>query len=149
MSFLALYEIFLFVYSNARSILKLMLCNQNITKLDILTLFCSDCRAWAQKLSEQLKKQKKCFCPHFANSNFRIVFLHFLFKLFFNISYPKSSLNLCDEYRFCISKNVIKVVKIYIFQKSLTSHETKWTLLFLSFSLAWPKTKAKSLKSQQ
>ena len=30
---------------------------------------------------------------------------------------------------------VIKVVKNKIFQKNVTSHETKWTLLFLSFSL--------------
>ena len=39
---------------------------------------------------------------------------------------------------------VIKVVKILIFQKSLTCHETNLTLLFLSFSLERPKNKAES-----
>ena len=50
---------------------------------------------------------------------------------------------------FHILPNVIKVGKNYIFQKSLTSLETNWTLLFLSFSLAGPKTKAESSNSQQ
>ena len=47
------------VFSNARSILELILCNQNLTKFDILTLWSSDCRAWALKLSAHLKKQQK------------------------------------------------------------------------------------------
>ena len=33
------------IKSNARSILELMRCNWNLTKLDILTLLSSDCRA--------------------------------------------------------------------------------------------------------
>ena len=51
------------VFSNARSVLELMVCNQNLTKFNILTKLVhqtwlsSDCRAWALKLSEQLKKQ--------------------------------------------------------------------------------------------
>ena len=42
---------------------------------------------------------------------------------------------------FHTSTTVIKVVKHYIFQKSLTSHETNWLLLFLSFPLHDPKPK--------
>ena len=58
MSFLALFWWkIMFVFSNACSILELMLCNQNLTKLDILTLLSSNCRAWALKLSEHLKKR--------------------------------------------------------------------------------------------
>ena len=47
------------VFSNAHSILELMLCNRNLTKLDILTLLSSDCKALALKLSKHLKKKKK------------------------------------------------------------------------------------------
>ena len=43
-------------FSNARLIFELMLCNRNLTKLDILTLFSSDCSACAQKIREHLKK---------------------------------------------------------------------------------------------
>ena len=45
------------------------------------------------------KRKKPCCCLHFANFIFRILFLYFLFNVFFNISYPKSSLNSCDEYK--------------------------------------------------
>ena len=46
------------VFSKARSILELMLCNRNLTKLVYQTLLSSDCRALAQKLSEHLKNNK-------------------------------------------------------------------------------------------
>ena len=42
-----------------------------------------------------------------------------------------------------------KVVKNQIFKKSLLFLETHWILLFLSFSLARPKTKAGPPNSQQ
>ena len=42
------------IFSTSRSILELMLCNPNLTKLLYPTL-CLDCRAWALKLSEYLK----------------------------------------------------------------------------------------------
>ena len=42
---------------NAHLILELMLCNRNLTKLDILTLVSSDCRAWALKPT-----WRYCFC---------------------------------------------------------------------------------------
>ena len=44
-------------FSNARSILELMLCNQNLAKLVHPTLLGSDCRAWALKLREHLKNK--------------------------------------------------------------------------------------------
>ena len=47
---------FFVIFSNARSILKLMLCNRNLTKLVYLTLLSSNRRALALKLSELLKK---------------------------------------------------------------------------------------------
>ena len=46
------------VFSNARSGLELMLCNQNLTELVYQTLLSSDCRALALKVSEHLKKKK-------------------------------------------------------------------------------------------
>ena len=46
------------VFSKACSILELMLCNQNLTKLVYQTLLSSDCRAWALRSSENLKKQQ-------------------------------------------------------------------------------------------
>ena len=49
------------VSSKACSILELMLCNRNLTKLVYQTLLSSDCRAWALKLSEHLKHQQKNF----------------------------------------------------------------------------------------
>ena len=52
-------------FSNSSSILELMLCNLNLTKLDILTLQSSNCRAWALKLSEHLKKKKNMFLSSF------------------------------------------------------------------------------------
>ena len=109
MSFLVLFWWkILFVFSNARSILELMPCNQNLTQLYILNLLNSNCRVWALKLSEHLKTKKTCFCLHFANSNSRIILPHFLSNFLFNISYPKSSLNLCDEYHFSSIKNCQK-----------------------------------------
>ena len=50
-------KLFFVLFSNACSILKLKLCNQNITKLVYETLLSSNCRAWALKLSEHLKKR--------------------------------------------------------------------------------------------
>ena len=121
MSFLTLFLWkILFVFSNARSIIELMLCNQNLTKLEILILLSYYCRAWALKLSKH-KKKKTCFCLHFANSNSRIIFWHFLLNFFlsFNISYPKSSLNLCDELHFSSIKNCHKSCKILDFSEKL------------------------------
>ena len=46
-------------FLNARSIWELMLCNPNLTKLVYQTLLSFDCRAWALKLSEHLKKTTK------------------------------------------------------------------------------------------
>ena len=51
---------FFFILLNARWILKLMLCNWNLTKLVYLTLLSFDCRAWALKFSELLQKKIKC-----------------------------------------------------------------------------------------
>ena len=47
------------IFSIAGSILELILCNRNLTKLVCLSLLSSDCRAWALKLSEYLKKWQK------------------------------------------------------------------------------------------
>ena len=50
---------FLVLFSNAFLIFELMLCNRNFTKLVYQTLLSSNCRAWALKLSEHLKKSTK------------------------------------------------------------------------------------------
>ena len=63
------------IFVNARSISELMLCIWKLTKLDILSLLSSDCREWALKLSEHLKKKYNIyFCLHFGNSNFNVIF---------------------------------------------------------------------------
>ena len=46
------------VFSNARSIFKLMLCNLNLTKLVYQTFLSLYCKAWALKFSEHLKRKK-------------------------------------------------------------------------------------------
>ena len=46
---------YFFCFWNAWTIF--MFCNSNLTKLEILTLLSSDCRAWALKLSKYLKKR--------------------------------------------------------------------------------------------
>ena len=88
------------VFSNAHSILELMLCNRNLTKFDILTLLSSDCKAWALKLSKPLKNQQKMFYLHFAHSNFKVFFCTFSLSSKKIISYLKYLLNLYDEYHF-------------------------------------------------
>ena len=78
------------------------------------------------------KMTKKCFCLHFGNSNFNVIFFcTFLKKIIFHILnlHKTNVMNIT----FYIVMTVLKVVKMLIFQKSLTSHETKLTLLFLSF----------------
>ena len=96
------------IFSNARSILELMLCNWNLTKLDILPLLSSDCRAWALKLSEHLKILI-CLCLHFVNSNLKVFF--FIFHiLHLHLIYVMNTI-------FHILTNVIKVVKIKFFRK--------------------------------
>ena len=47
------------LFSNAHSILELMLCNRNLPKLDILTLLSSNCRAWAFKIEQEFEKWTK------------------------------------------------------------------------------------------
>ena len=130
----------IFVFSNARSILKLMLCNRSITKLDILTLLSCDCRAWALKLIKHIKKQTNhVFCLHFPNSNFRIIFLHFLFIffLFFNISYPNFSLNLCYEYNFLTIRNCHKSSKNLDFSEKF---DFPWNQLDAFVFVFFPRT---------
>ena len=72
------------LFSNACSIKEVMLCNQNLTKLDVLTLLSSNMSAPTLLLSEYLKNgPKKSFCLYFANSHFL-----FNFKKILNILNP-------------------------------------------------------------
>ena len=117
MSFLALFWWkILFVFSNARPVLELMLCNQNWTKLDKLILLSSNCRAWALKLCEHLKKRTNhvfvFILPIQTLGSFSRTFSLFFF---INISYPKSSINSCDEYHFSSIKNCYKNDKNFDF----------------------------------
>ena len=118
------------VFSNARSIWELMLCNCNLTKFDIITLWSSDCRAWALKLRDHLKNNKICFCLHFANSNFIRPLLHFLLN-FLKIMSRLQSIN---QYNFFLNINGChKSGKESNLKKRLPPLETNWTLLFFSF----------------
>ena len=54
------------IFSNARSILELMRCNWNLKRLDILTLLSFDCKTWALRLSEHLKKLQNMFLSSFC-----------------------------------------------------------------------------------
>ena len=85
------------IFSNARSILKLMLCNQNLTWLDIITLLSSDCRAWPLKLCKHFKKWQNIFCLHFANSDLNIIFSRTLSLFSFLNSYNNSSFKLRSQ----------------------------------------------------
>ena len=141
---------FLLRFLNACSISELLLCNWNLTKLNILTLLSSDWKAWALKLNEHLKKRtENVFCLHFANSNFNIIFFGIfsltLKKLFYVFIIHK----IFDNIMFYLSMTVIKVVKNRIFRKKLPSLETNLTLLFFSFLLAQSKFKEEPLNSQQ
>ena len=82
-------EKIVFVFSNARSILELMLCNSNLTKLGILTLLSFDCRAWAFQSNKHLKKwMNRVFVFVLPIPTQKYFFPHFLFILFnFFISY--------------------------------------------------------------
>ena len=103
------------------------------------------------ELSKHLKKLQNTFCLHFTNSNLNVIFSTLSYSLFFyHLSYLKSLLNLCDEYNFFFIYDCHEIgFKKLIFQKSLTLHETNLMLFFLSFSLAWSKTKAESSNIQQ
>ena len=74
------------------------------------------------------------FLSSFHKFKLKIIWSAFspkLFFLIFNILHLHK--NFVMHTIFHILTNVIQVVKNLIFQKSLTSHETNWTLLFLSF----------------
>ena len=72
------------------------------------------------------------FLSSFSNSNFRV---------FFPALSLKSLLILFDEYHFSYTNDSFKMIRNKIFHKSLTSHETNWTILFLTFHLHDPKPK--------
>ena len=119
--------------------------------MDILTLLSPDCRAWTLELSEHLKKQTHhFFCLHLANSNLKVIFGYTSSSTFFLLYFMSYFFTqfmwwiLSFIYYRCHNSS-----KKLDFQKSLTSHETNWTLLFLYFSFAGPKTKAESSNSQQ
>ena len=102
------------VFSNACSILELMLCNWNLTKLVYQTLLSSDRRAWALKLSKYLKKQQ-----HFPSKwkwhlkifflNLKLTVLHISF-LWGNISERRRYLSEEEIYPY---KGYISVRIIY------------------------------------
>ena len=54
------------LFSNAYSIADLIRCNLTLTKLGILNLLGSDCRAWALKFIEHLKKGQNMFSSSFC-----------------------------------------------------------------------------------
>ena len=111
-----------------------MLCNKNLTKFDILTLVSSDCRAQALKLSEHLKNDNKCFCFYFANSYFRVIFLHFLF--YFKKNYFVSLIFTKFMWWipfFKMSMTFIKVVKNQTFKKVYLPLKPPWRSCFFHF----------------
>ena len=76
----------------------LMRCNSNITKLVKLTLLSFDCKAWALKWASIWKRSTYVvFLSSFSQLQLKQKIPHFFSKFFLqNISYPKSSINLCD-----------------------------------------------------
>ena len=73
-------------------------------------------------------------------------FPHFLLIFFKNIIYPKSSQSLCEECQFSSIKNCHKSGRNLDFSEKFNFqwNQLDATVFFLSFSLAWPKTKAES-----
>ena len=133
------------LFSKACSILELILSNQNLAKLDILTLVSFDCRALALELSKYLKKGKKnvfvFILPTPTKTFFFFSLLIYLKQQI--IPYPKYSLNLCDEYHLLSINDCHKKGKTQIFRKSLPSLETNLMLLFFLFYSQDQKTKQK------
>ena len=135
--------------SNTCSILELMLCNSNLTKLDILILLSSDCRAWALKLSGHSKKLKKnIFYLHFANSKFNVFFLSSFCNFFFSpIFFTKFMWWIPFLIYQWLSE---KFLKFYLKKKVKLSMKPTWHYCFLlSFSLTRHKTKAEPSNSTQ
>ena len=81
------------LFSNACLILELMLCNENLTKFDILTLLSSNCRALALKLSGHLKKGQKMFLSSF---------FQFQLQHHFHRIGPLGQFDLVVEYSVCV-----------------------------------------------
>ena len=86
-----------FFLSNSSSILKLMLCNTNITKLDILTF---RLQKMSSKIEQAFEKNKQTmFLSSFCQFHLKSIFFSiFSIPFSLNILYFTSSLNLCDKY---------------------------------------------------
>ena len=113
----------LFVFSNARSIFKVMLRNMNLTKLDMLTLLSSNMTAPTLKTNEHLKKLTTHYL-HFANSNLKVIFIHFI------LSIIKKLFHIWNLHQINAFNNIFiqswlskKWQKIKFFKKKLTFYE--------------------------
>ena len=108
----------LFVFSNTPSIFKVMLRNSNLTKLDMLTLSSSNITAPILKTKEHLKKTNKpCFYLHFANSNLKVNFSHFILNI------KKKLFHIWNLHKIYVFNN--------IFRKSWLSQKWKKNPIFL------------------
>ena len=120
----------LFLFLNTPSIFKVMRWNRKLTKCDMLTLLSSNMTDQTLLMSEHLKKiNAQCFYLHFANSNCKVIFSHFILnikKKLFHI-WNLHKIYLLNQF-FFISYTVIKVAQIRFFLKKITIYETNLTL---------------------
>ena len=105
-------------------------------------MWSSDCRAWALKLKERLKKGQKIVCARFVNSNCKVFFLHFLFN------FEKKWFHILNIFLIYVKNTIFKNINDFHkmgwrsdFQKNLPSLYTNLTLLFFLFHWHKPKQK--------
>ena len=95
---------------------------------------------WLQSISSKIeqvfkkRREKKCFCLHFANSNYNIIFFHFLFTV--NIHSIYVMITICY-----LSMTVIRRVKPRFSEKNYLPLKPTWCFGFFLFHSQDQKTK--------
>ena len=112
----------LFIFLNTLSIFKVMRQNRNLLKFDMLTLSSSnmtDQNLFNERAFEQINTQ--CFYLHFANSNCKVNFSHFILNI------KKKLFHIWNLHKIHLL-NCQKSSQKSFFLKSLTYYETNLTL---------------------
>ena len=88
-------------FSNTLSMFKVMLCNSNLPKFDMLTLSSSNMTAPTLKTNEHLKRRTNhVFYLHFANSNLKVIFSHFILNI------KKKLFHIWNLHKMCVFSNI-------------------------------------------
>ena len=138
------------LFSNARSILQLMLWNSNLTILYILPPSSSNMKAPALLINEHLKKEHFMFLSSFYQVQRKGPFLlTFSTHLRNSITYVFTWAHSYCELLICSFMAAIIIGKDHVCKTSLVFVITNLTCFFFGFSLVQTKTKLESLNGQQ